>query len=294
MRTLLACFLILTFPGFSAAWGEKAHLMINRLAIDRVAPQLPEFMKYSRATIIYNGYEPDRWREEANSPMQIAEAPEHFLNTELWGAISTLEPDRYAFMNSLVRRKVDLRNVGYLPYAILENYGRLKNAFRQTRKAATAQDAAAAQADAIHYAGVLGHYVADASQPLHTSIHFNGWLDSVPNPKNFTRDRMLHSRYESGYVNRALEDSIVIPKMVAPRRLRDVSGAIKEHLQQTFMDLEPMYELEKGGEFNPEMPRTKGTAFIATELARAATMLSSLWYTAWLESGDPVPPTPDR
>jgi hypothetical protein len=237
MRTLLACFLILTFPGFLAAWGEKAHLMINRLAIDRVAPQLPEFMKSGRATIIYNGYEPDRWREEANSPMQIAEAPEHFLNTELWGSILTLEPDRYGFMNNLVRRKIDLRNVGYLPYAVLENYGRLKNAFRQTRKAATAQDAAAAQADAIHYAGVLGHYVGDASQPLHMSIHFNGWLDSVPNPKNFTRDRKLHSRYESGYVNKALEDSMVIPKIVAPRRLRDVSGAIKEHLQQSFIDL---------------------------------------------------------
>ena len=32
----------------------------------------------------------------------------------------------------------------------------------------------------------------------------------------------------------------------------------------------------------------KGTDFIVTELARAATMLSNLWYTAWVESGEPV------
>jgi hypothetical protein len=50
-----------------------------------------------------------------------------------------------------------------------------------------------------------------------------------------------------------------------------------------------MYELEKTGEFNPQQPRSKGTDFIVNELARASTMLGNLWYTAWLESGEPVP-----
>ena len=50
-----------------------------------------------------------------------------------------------------------------------------------------------------------------------------------------------------------------------------------------------MYELEKTGEFNPEQPRPKGTEFISSELARAAGMLADLWYTAWIESGEPVP-----
>ena len=62
-----------------------------------------------------------------------------------------------------------------------------------------------------------------------------------------------------------------------------------QHLIQGFNELEPMYQLEKAGEFNPAQPRAKGTDFIATELARGATMLSNLWYTAWLESGEPLP-----
>ena len=79
------------------------------------------------------------------------------------------------------------------------------------------------------------------------------------------------------------------PKVRPPQRLSDVATSVKEYLSQGFADLGPMYELEKTGEFNPDQPRPKGTDFIATEMARAATLLSKLWYTAWIESGEPLP-----
>lgn len=50
----------------------------------------------------------------------------------------------------------------------------------------------------VYYAGVLGHYVADGSQPLHTSIHFNGW-STGSNPELFTREP-LHWRFEGEYL----------------------------------------------------------------------------------------------
>jgi hypothetical protein len=78
-------------------------------------------------------------------------------------------------------------------------------------------------------------------------------------------------------------------KFKSPQRLANIWDSIKQYLARGFADLEPMYELEKSGEFNPMQPRAKGTDFIATELARAGTMLGSLWYTAWLESAEPVP-----
>src|SRR5215468_10808845 len=62
MRWLTACFLLLLSPLTAAGWGEKGHLLINRLAIDAAASKLPEFMNAAREQIIYNGYEPDRWR----------------------------------------------------------------------------------------------------------------------------------------------------------------------------------------------------------------------------------------
>jgi hypothetical protein len=280
--------LLLLAPQHASAWGEKGHLMVNRLAIAASGAQLPPFMGAASAEITYNGYEPDRWREENGSALNTAQAPDHFFDSEKWGSIASIEKDRYAFMAKLAERKVDLEKVGYLPYAIIEGYGRLRNAFRQWRNAKTAEDRESARANAVHYAGVLGHYVADGAQPMHLSIHFDGWADGVPNPKNFTKARGLHSRYEAAYVNRAVDEAQVQAKVQRPQQLTDVFGSIKNYLNQSFTELEPMYELEKAGEFNPDSPRPKGTEFINSELARAATMLSNLWYTAWIESGAPA------
>ena len=124
---------------------------------------------------------------------------------------------------------------------------------------------------------------------MHLSVHFNGWADGYANPKGFTKDRMFHSRYENAYVDAAIHQASVKAKVGRPQRLTDVFGAVKGHLALTFTQMELMYELEKGGEFNPQSPRGKGTQFIEGQLARAATMLGSLWYTAWVESGESTP-----
>ena len=289
MRLLTAWLMLVLLPISASAWGEKGHLMINRLAIDATSSKLPEFMNGAREEIIYNGYEPDRWREEGRtSPMNITQAADHFFDSEYWGTISTIEPDRYSFMEKVALKKVELVKIGYLPYAILENYGKLVNAFRFWRNAQTPQDRESARGNAIYVAGVLGHYVGDGSQPMHLSIQYNGWLDTTPNPKNFTKDRTLHNRYEALYVNAAVEFAAVRPKVQPPQRLSNVLDSIKQYLTQGYGDLEPMYELEKTGEFNPQQPRAKGTDFIVNEIARAGNMLGNLWYTAWLESAEPV------
>ena len=183
MRMLLAVVLLLMLPNGAGAWGEKGHLMINELAIDAAASKLPEFMNASRAQLIYNAYEPDRWREESQSPMHTAQAPDHFFDSEYWGAIQTIEAGRYAFMEKVALKKIELVRIGYLPYAIVENYGKLVNAFRQWSNAKTPADRESARANAVYIAGLMGHYVGDASQPMHMSIHYNGWADNVPNPK---------------------------------------------------------------------------------------------------------------
>jgi hypothetical protein len=289
MRRLAAALIVSIFlaPASLFAWGEKGHLMINRLAIEAAAPKLPDFMNADREHLIFNANEPDHWREEGRSPMNVAQEPDHYIDVEEWGSLATLPSDRYAFIQQLTQRGVELR-VGYLPYAIIENYGRLVNAFRYWRNAKTPMDRESSRANAVYVAGVLGHYVGDGSQPMHLTIHHHGWAARIPNPKNFTRDPGIHARYESDYVNAAIDISKVRPSVRIPQRLPKVWESIKQYLNQSFSELEPVYELEKTGEFNPEKPRAKGTEFIATELARAGSMLAGLWYTAWLESGEPV------
>jgi hypothetical protein len=286
MRATISLLLILMLPISSTAWGPKGHFMVNRLAIEASASRLPSFMKAATNDLVYNSFEPDRWREEAGTAMNIAQAPDHFFDSEYWGAVSTIPNDRYAFMSQLGAKKVDLIKVGYLPYAIIENYARLRNAFRNWRNAKNDADRESAKANAVHYAGILGHYVADGTMPMHLSVHFSGWTDGYANPKGFTTDRMFHARYETAYVDAAVTQAAVKAKVGMPQRLTDVFGAVKDHLSRAFSELEPVYEMEKTGEFNPLAPRPKGTELITNELARGATMLGSLWYTAWLESGE--------
>jgi len=292
MRSLLAILLTLFIPVSAWAWGEKGHLMINQVAIDAAAAKLPEFMNAAREQIIYNGFEPDRWRREEKSPMNIAQEVDHFFDSEKWGAISTIPSDRYSFLQQLVERKGDLKT-GYVPYAIIENYGRLVNAFRFWRSAKTPNERKSAGANAIYVAGVMGHYVGDASQPMHSTIHHHGWAARVPNPQHFTTDTGIHSRYESAYVDAAIDASSVRRNVRVPQRLANVWDSIKQYLSQSLAEVVPLYELEKVGEFNPDRPRTRGTDFIAAELSRAGTMLAALWYTAWLESAEP-PSTPAK
>src|SRR5258706_11364491 len=93
MRSIAACLWLLFISLSAAAWGEKGHSIINRLAIDVAASKLPPFMNAARDHIIYNGNEPDRWREEGRtSPMNTAQAADHFFDSEYWGPISTIEP----------------------------------------------------------------------------------------------------------------------------------------------------------------------------------------------------------
>jgi hypothetical protein len=289
MRPAYALVLLLLAPLSASAWGEKGHLMVNRLAIEAATSKLPEFMSASREHIIYNGPEPDRWRIEGQtSVMNTAQAADHFFDSELWGPISTIDADRYTFMEKVAAKKVNLVKIGYLPYAIIENYEKLLNAFRFWRNAKTAEDRESARENAVYIAGVLGHYVGDSTMPMHLSVEYNGWLDTSPNPKGYTKDRGFHNRYEALYVDAAISEDAVRRKVQPPQRLSNVWDAIKQNLSQSFSELEPAYDMEKAGEFNPQQPRPKGTEFITNQLARASTMLGNLWYTAWLESGEPL------
>src|SRR5437868_4714803 len=115
MPLLMAILLILSIPNTSSAWGEKGHILVNTLAIDAAASKLPEFMNAARNDLAYNANEPDRWREETNTPMNIAQAADHFFDSELWGPIGTIESDRYKFMEKVAAKKVSLVRIGYLP-----------------------------------------------------------------------------------------------------------------------------------------------------------------------------------
>jgi hypothetical protein len=55
-----------------------------------------------------------------------------------------------------------------------------------------------AERNAVFYAGWLGHYVADAANPMHTTIHYDGWQG--PNPNGYRTTKGIHWEFEGLFV----------------------------------------------------------------------------------------------
>jgi hypothetical protein len=109
-------------------------------------------------------------------------------------------------------------NVGLQPYITMEIFERLKVAFRDYRSLKQAgKDSAPVEQNAIFYAGWLGHYVADGSQPLHTSTDYDGWVGA--NPDGFTTQHGIHRRFENDFVNRTISAKDFASMIGAPRQL---------------------------------------------------------------------------
>jgi hypothetical protein len=85
------------------------------------------------------------------------------------------------------------RDAGLLPFAIMEHWERLAIAFKQWREQTDPATWGWIEQRIINDAGVLGHFVADAANPHHTTVHHNGWAADRPNPRGFSTERTLHS-----------------------------------------------------------------------------------------------------
>lgn len=140
---------------------------------------------------------------------------------------------------------------------------------------------------AVFYAGWLGHYVGDASQPLHTTIQYNGWTG--PNPNGYTTAHTIHWQFEGPFVGANLHAADVQARMSAVHPLEgDVFADYVAYLRETSKYVEKVYQLEKAGGFEGQGTQ-ESRDFTADRLAAGASMLRDMIYSAWLESAKPVP-----
>jgi len=305
---VLVCFTLLIAQLPAGAWGSEGHMLINRVAAQKLPKSMPDFFAANADRLAWLGPEPDRWRNPHELALKRSQEPDHFFNTEdLPADFGALPADRYAFIHMLddrhaaaiaagmdkkVADRMLAEHIGLQPYEVMEIYGRLVVALREYRHAVTEKDVkrqANAQQNAIFYAGWMGHYVADASQPLHMSIHYDGWVGA--NPNGYHTERGIHSYFETKIVKDwNVQAKDIMPLVKEPSDLKDPWAAYQAYMKQTLEQVEPLYKLEKAGAFK-DAGTADGHAYLNTRIAAGAQMLSNLWYTAWVDSAtDPVDP----
>jgi hypothetical protein len=283
----------------SFAWGSDGHMLINRLVVTILPADMPAFIRNgaARDAIEYYGPEPDRWRSSAEPELNAAQAAEHFIDLEYADMAGPLPRRRYDFVRALDAaqpKHPDIQltpeKIGLQPYVTIEVYERLQSAFRDYRALlAGNKDTRPVENEILFLAGWLGHYVADGSMPLHTSIQYNGWVG--PNPNGYTTEHHIHALFESDFVHTNVTRGDVAPLVAntKPVVLGDVFNDYMAYLRHSNTLVERTYQLEKAGAFagagTPE-----GKAFVDQQLAAGTTELRDMIYTAWVKSAEPVPP----
>jgi len=281
---------VLAVPAALFAWGEAGHRITGEAAALAVPSDMPAFFRVAVKQLSYLNPEPDRWRDRAERNADAAldgvNAPDHFIDMEMVPPAvlnaALAAPDRYAYFDTIKKAGVEANKMGFLPFRMLELSQRLREDFRQWR-AASDSTRPFTEARILDDAGLLGHYVADGSNPAHTSIQYNGWTG--PNPNGYATDRQMHFRFESQYVENHVTTADVSPLIShTPRVFPDFRRAIDDYLATTNTQVEPMYKLDKAHPFNATTTDVADKAFVAGRLAAGAQMLRDLWWTAWVTS----------
>lgn len=316
----IASLLTLIVPA-ARAWDYEGHRAINQLAWASLPTNFPTLGPAAEVAerVGFLAGEPDRWRNVEDVTLKHCNGPDHYLDAEQLGLYG-IKPEqlpvfRYDFVAQLgvIRHEhperfpvIDPAHdsdhtrelMGFLPWAIAENYAKLKSNLSYLKtyqeSGGTPEEITNAQANVVYVMGVMGHYVGDASQPLHTTIHHHGWVGD--NPHNYTTDSHFHSWIDGGFFNKVGgADFKSMQTNMHPARLVSVNGhpAKPEEMFQAamifIMDqnklVEPLYQLEKDGKLSGEGDSAKESkAFLEAQLIKSGQFLSDIWYSAWVQA----------
>lgn len=279
------------------AWGGNGHQMQARAALHALPTDLPAFFRGADEQMAYLISEPDRWRTSEQPALTETNGPNHNFKWEV--VPHPLPANRHLFLIELAKQgKLDppaaVRDFGTGAYAIQEWAEMLTAAFRRWR--AMPESTAAErlirrqhEQSILFMASVLGHWVTDLSEPMHTSVHIHGWNSSVPNLHGYT-SADVHSRFESVYVDRAISPSDVAALVDdKPRLLGDWLREAEKYIGETNSHIEELFIFEKQAPFGGGKEPEAAASFASARLAAGAGMLRDVWYTAWIRSREPLP-----
>ena len=271
------------------SWGVIGHERINRAAVLALPGPLQTFFYNHIDYITQESTVPDLRRNVLNDKM---EPSRHYFDMENFGDVAT-------FPKTIeeARKKYDdkfLDKNGVLPWHIQDMMTKLTKAFKDKRKN-----------EILFIAADLGHYIADAHMPLHTSDNHDG---------QNTNQKGIHSLWESRLPELFVKDyKLNVPQ---GKYLENVDAAIWELMADTHSLVEPLLAADKklrtataenkmyvtdangvvlknkyGGVLYSDEYATKFhmelNGMVENQMKKAITVTASFWYTAWVNAGKP-------
>jgi hypothetical protein len=166
--------------------------------------------------------------------------------------------------------------MGLLPWATLETYQNLTKAFREMNKDRI-----------LIFAADLAHYVADAHQPMHTILNYNG---------QFTDQKGVHKRYESDMVNRYLQELQNHPPVPDLIYVNEPLDYIFNYITNSHSLSEVLFTADRFASSRASSAESEEyyhllwfrTEYVTKiQFNAAVNALASLIYSAWKDAGEP-------
>lgn len=306
------------------AWDYEGHRIVNQLAVAALPADFPAFVREpaNAERLAFLAGEPDRWKNVADLTLKQSggSGSDHFCDLEQiphagldlakvtsfrydfilqFAAGRATHPDKFPMIDPARNSDHTREWPGFAPWAITEHYGRLKSGFSYLKvmeELGTPEEVANARANILYVMGVMGHFVGDCAQPLHTTMHHNGWVGD--NPNGYTKWNGIHSWIDGGFAAKAgIRLADVLPHVgpaqplelaTQPDKRDPFFVATMNYLIAQNKFVEPLYALEKKGVFKADVAATstEGQEFIKARYLTGGQMLASIWLTAWKNAGD--------
>ena len=265
-------------------WGFYAHQQINRLAVFTLPVEMMPFFKKHIGYLTDNAVNPDKRRYAI-----VGEAPRHFIDLDAYADTS------FAILPRSYREAIDRYGVdtlalhGIVPWQIQLTKYQLTEAFKQHNVRRI-----------LRIAADLGHYIADANVPLHTTRNYNGQLTGQQGIHGFWESRLpeLFSADYDFLTGQA--EYVYSPQKAAWRAVFKANAALDSVFRFEHQLTKEQGEQRKFGfeERNGITTKTYSADFsqryhellrgqVERQMRASVKMVGDFWYTCWVDAGQP-------
>ena len=277
---LSAFFCLILLP----SWGFFAHSRINRLAVFTLPKGISRFYKSNITYIGNHAVDADKRRYS-----DTLEAPRHYLDVEQYEKNIDSIPELWK--DALLKYGLPkLQANGILPWQIQRSYYNLVTAFKERDSVKI-----------LRASAFLGHYIADAHVPLHTTENHNGQLTNQAGIHAFWESRLpeLFSKNynfltgKARYIENPLQEAWKIVKH--SHSLVDSTLLVEAELSKAFSPRRKYSFSERKSQVLKQYSEAYSKAYsdklnnmVGRQMRAAIAATGSFWYSAWLDAGQPV------
>ena len=262
--------LLLVVTSLAYPWGDKGHKLIANKAVQLLKGKIKNIGLY-QDYITEHSVDPDLRKSHDKT-----EAPKHYIDIDFYKEFlnGKMIHDKDSLI-AIYGEKV-VTKTGLLPWATLASFNNLTKAFKDKNKNKV-----------LLYASDLAHYVADAHQPMHTMVNYNG---------QFTNQKGVHARYEIDMIDKYFDELTKETKgykiTYVKKPLNYIFNYISDSnsLGEAIMAADKFASKKVGSTKSDEYLRFlwfKTKYITEIQFDEAYNSLASLIYTAWVNAGKP-------